>query len=447
MNVLSIGGSDPSSGAGIQGDIRTSQQLGAYCLTAVTAVTSQNTSEYSATAPVPPETVRDQIGSVVSDFHIDVIKIGMVYDSETISAVCDALGSADAPIVVDPVMMSTTGGTLLKKEALQPYREGIVPLASAITPNVAEAEAVSGMGSAGGRNVEGIAGRILEMGAKGVVVTGIDGGEMISDYVRTGSEGHRISSRKTGGENHGGGCVFSTALAVRMAAGDGIVEAAAYAGRFAKRSIEGAQRIGAGVRIAGPAPQNGIRGELAAGISEFTGVKNVQDLIPECQTNFVYSAEGPRSVMDIAGLAGRIVRAGDGVVVAGELAFGGSRHVAAAVLAVNKRFPGIRSGINIRYDAGIISRMRAGGMRVASYDRGTEPKEVRDKENSSVAWGTAAAVAGAAEAPDVIFHEGGIGKEPMILVFGETPQRVVDKIRALCGEPGGRGFQIVESKK
>jgi len=431
MNMLSIGGSDPSSGAGIQNDVRTAQLLGIHCFTVITAITSQNTARYSATDSVPPETILSQIESVTSDFEIDVIKIGMVYDSKTIAVLHDALKSPKAPIVVDPVMKSTTGGCLLKKEALEDFRKKIVPMARVITPNVEEAEAISGIKMTKKSEAERISSRISTMGAENVIITGIDENGRIADYVKTKSRKQRIVSGKIMTENHGGGCTFSSALAVAIARGDSVFNAARFANEFARKSIIGARRVGKGVRMTEQKMQSKIKDELAGGISKFVEMGNAHRAIPECQTNFVFSKDGPRGIKDIAGIAGRIVRAGDGVVVAGEVGFGGSRHVAAAVLETNRKFPEIRSGINVKYDVKTLNKLRAKKLKVLSYDRAQEPASVKKKENSSVAWGIRSAIAKTESAPDVIFHKGDVGKEPMILVFGEDPQEVVGKIEGV----------------
>jgi len=434
MNVLSIGGSDPSSGAGIQKDIATSQLLDCHCLTVVTAITSQNTSAYLSTRPVGAKAIRSQLESVL-DFDIDAVKIGMVYDSATIGVLYDTLRNQEIPIVADPVIRSTTGGRLLQRAALQDYRKKIVPLADVLTPNVAESEEISGMRPGEAPDIDAIACRILKMGAKSTVITGIDEGGKISDYVRTESGSHRISSKKIGTENHGGGCTFSMAVAVRMARGDGVFRAARFAGAFTKRSIAKARRIGGGLKVADQPLRGSVRGDLADAISKLATICNIRDSIPECQTNFVYADEDPKSVRDVAGVAGRIVKAGDGVIVAGGIDYGGSQHVASAVLAVNKKFPRIRSAINIRYDEKTVSALRSKKMRVLSYDRRREPGHVRAQEGSSVSWGVGSAVSGSTTEPDAVFHRGGVGKEPMILVFGRTPRDVLGKIARIAGPP------------
>ena len=123
MNILSIGGSDPSSGAGIQSDIKTFSNHDTYGFTVVTAITSQNTKNVTSIEPVSAKSLRAQLDSILSDFHIDAIKIGMVYDSQIIKVIHSKLRNIRVPIVVDPIIKSTTGAILLKKSALRDYKK------------------------------------------------------------------------------------------------------------------------------------------------------------------------------------------------------------------------------------------------------------------------------------------------------------------------------------
>ena len=123
MNVLSIGGSDPSSGAGIQSDIKTFENHGAYGFTVITSITSQNTKNISEILPIPIKTVKSQLKSILDDFQIDAIKIGMVYDSKTIKVIHTIVKKVKCPIVVDPIIKSTTGTILLKKSAMNNFKK------------------------------------------------------------------------------------------------------------------------------------------------------------------------------------------------------------------------------------------------------------------------------------------------------------------------------------
>jgi hydroxymethylpyrimidine/phosphomethylpyrimidine kinase len=143
MNLLSIGGSDPSSGAGIQSDVKAFAEFNAYGLTVITAITGQNTSSFGMIEPVSQKILKNQLESIISDFQIDGIKIGMVFNSQIIKTLYHQLKKLKIPIVVDPVLKSTTGGMLIEREAIADFQKYIIPLATVITPNKFEAEILS----------------------------------------------------------------------------------------------------------------------------------------------------------------------------------------------------------------------------------------------------------------------------------------------------------------
>lgn len=418
--VLCIGGSDPSSGAGIQGDVRTVSSLGAHCLTAVTAVTVQNTSGYEGTEPVRPRVVRRQIESVLGDFEVGAVKVGMVYSSRIISAVARALSGTDAPIVADPVARSTTGGVLLKKGAIRAYAETLLPMARVATPNMAEAEALSGCRGAGPRAA---AEALARMGARAVVVTGVRRGRLVTDYVLDGGRWGSSSSPALDAEVHGSGCAFAASLAVFLAGGDGLQRAVARARRHARRAMLDSVRAGAGLPTASAGDAHRLLAEAVRGFCEAPGSAR---LIPECSTNFVLARDGARSHGDILAVDGRITRTLGGPS-AGQLRYGASKHVASALLEARRAFPALRSAANVACDTALLERMRSAGLSVLSYDRSKEPAAVRER-GSSVRWGVREALRGARRPPDAVFHAGGQGKEPMVIVFGSDPGDVLAKL-------------------
>ena len=129
------------------------------------------------------------------------------------------------------------------------------------------------------------------------------------------------------------------------------------------------------------------------------------------------------------GISGRLVKSGKEVITAGEIVYGGSQHVATAVIQVNKKFPEIRSGLNIKYDTKIISKAKKSIYTILSYDRSKEPKKSKQKENTSITWGISNSLK--TKSPDIIYHKGDIGKEPMILIFGKNPDDVIRKVSKL----------------
>jgi len=421
MNILSIGGSDPSSGAGIQSDIKTFSNYDVYGFTVVTAITSQNTRKVTSVEPVSAKSLMAQIDSILSDFHIDAIKIGMVYNSQIIKVIYSKLRNIKAPIVIDPIIKSTTGTTLLKKSALFDYKKMMVPLADVITPNKYEAEVLSGTS-----NTNKSAKKIQSMGAKCVIITSTtSSNSQISDFVLEENREYVISGKKIPIRNHGSGCNYSASIAVSLAKGNTIRYAVKAAKDYVYQSIKNSKNIGKGVHITHKNTSNGMR-ELSDSINHFKQIKNIYKVIPECQTNFVFAKKNPKIIKDVLGISGRLVKSGKDVVTAGEIVYGGSQHVGTAVIQVNKKFPDIRSGLNIKYDPNIIAKAKKSKFTVLSYDRSKEPKKSKQKENSSISWGISNTLN--AKSPDIIYHRGDVGKEPMILIFGNNPGDVIRKV-------------------
>ena len=420
MNILSIGGSDPSSGAGIQSDIKTFSNHNVYGFTVVTAITSQNTRKVTSIEPVSTKSLKLQLDSILSDFHVNAIKIGMVYNSQIIKMIHSKLRNIKVPIIVDPIIKSTTGTTLLKKSALHDYKKMIIPLADVITPNKYEAKILSGV-----TNVHKSAKKIQSMGAKCVIITGATSSNgKISDFVLDENKEYVITGKKIPIRNHGSGCNYSASIAVSLANGNTIHDAVKTAKDYVYQSIKHSKNIGKGVNITHKNISNGMM-ELSDSINHFKQIKNIYKMIPECQTNFVFAKKNPRGVMDVLGVSGRLVKSGKEVVTAGEIVYGGSQHVGTAVIQVNKKFPEIRSGLNIKYDTKIISKAKKSKFTVLRYDRNKEPKKSKQKENSSISWGISSSLN--AKSPDIIYHKGDLGKEPMILIFGKNPDDVVKK--------------------
>jgi len=424
MNVLSIGGSDPSSGAGIQSDVKTFENHDVYGFTVITAITSQNTKKISKIAPISAKDIRTQLESVLSDFQIDAIKIGMVYDSSIIKIVNTMIKNQKCPIVVDPIIESTTKKILLKKSAIDSYKRYIIPLATIITPNKKEAKILSGSSKA-----EDAAKELQKLGAKNVIITGFRESEKeIEDFVMEVDNNYILKGKKIKIINHGSGCNYSASITASLARKKSIYEATVTAKEYVYQSIKKSKNLGKGIKITHKEISN-IQKELSHSILDFQNIKNVSKLIPECQTNFVFSKNKPKTIKNVLGISGRLVKSGNNVIQAGELVFGGSQHVATAVIQVSKKFSKIRSAINIKYEPKIITNAKKHRMSVLSYDRKNESKKSKSKENSSISWGISSCLK--SNIPDIIYHKGDFGKEAMIIVFGETPAEVVRKIKLI----------------
>lgn len=428
MNLLSIGGSDPSSGAGIQSDIKAFSEFNANSLTVITAITSQNTSSFRTVEPVSEKILKEQLEVVLTDFKIDGIKIGMVYNSKIIKSIYNKLKNLKIPIVVDPVIKSTTGGMLINKSDIEDFRKFLIPLATIITPNKFEAEKLSKLKIGIKNNPEKIAIAIQNMGAKNVVITGIESKDnQILDFVQEKNKNYSIIGNKISRINHGSGCNYSAALIFALANKNNIKKSVQFAKKITYRSILNSKKIGKGIAITSIRNKDKVNAELSQAINKFVEIKNIHKSIPECQTNFVYSKNQPKSTKEVLGIEGRIVKVGNHVEVVGDLSYGGSKHVATAMIVVNSKFSHINSAINVKYQKSTIVKIRKLKLKVLEYDRNKEPIKIKS-QGSSMKWGIKEAIKNSTKAPDVVFHKGDLGKEAMIIIFADNPENIIKKI-------------------
>lgn len=249
--VLTIAGSDSGGGAGIQADIKTFQELGVFSTSAITAVTAQNTCGVHGVYPMPAGAVKAQIDAIGSDFAISAVKTGMLFDAEIIAETAAGIGRHGwHNLVVDPVMIAKGGATLLQEEALEAMRTLLLPLAAVVTPNIPEAEMLSGMEIHTSADRKRAAEAILAFGVKAVVIKGghADNPLIAEDYCldQNGESFVLRSVRIHTQQTHGTGCTFSAALAAELAKGQELPEALLTAKRFIQAALTHQLHIGAG---------------------------------------------------------------------------------------------------------------------------------------------------------------------------------------------------------
>jgi hydroxymethylpyrimidine/phosphomethylpyrimidine kinase len=248
--VLSIAGSDSGGGAGIQADLKAFAAAGVHGTTAITAITAQNTVAVTHVHAIPPDVIRAQIRAVAEDLPPDAVKIGMLGDAATIKAVAEALDELPegTPVVLDPVMIAESGARLLEHNAEDALAHLLVPRASVVTPNVPEAQALTGLPN--GATTDELARAVHRLGPKVAIVTG-GHREHATDVVFDGETITEIpGERHPDGAAHGSGCTHSSTLAARLAHGDDPVTAARHAKQTAARAVrDGLRDLGHG---AGP---------------------------------------------------------------------------------------------------------------------------------------------------------------------------------------------------
>jgi hydroxymethylpyrimidine/phosphomethylpyrimidine kinase len=248
--VLSIAGSDSGGGAGIQADLKAFARCGVHGMTAITALTAQNTVAVTGVHPVPEEFIVAQVRAVAEDIGVDAVKIGMLGSADTVRAVRAALDllEPDTPVVLDPVMVAESGAVLLDEAARAAIVEELLPRATVITPNVPEARVLAGEGRAD--DVEALAQRLHALGPDAVVVTGGHRNVATDVFFDGESLEHISGERHPDGASHGSGCTHSSALAAHLALGYTPLEAAQHARRIAGEAVrDGNRDLGAG---AGP---------------------------------------------------------------------------------------------------------------------------------------------------------------------------------------------------
>lgn len=249
--VLSIAGSDSSGGAGIQADIKTFSALGVYATTAITAITAQNTMGVDSQLAIAPKMVYDQIATVIEDITPLAIKIGMLANAQVTNAVAEALSKYDIPIILDPVMISSSGHRLLSTDAQEVIKERLLPMARLITPNIPEMEALTAMPLTTAEEKLDAARHLIELGAKAILLKGgHEEGDTKSDILYQQSDSGidisyfsmpTIITRNV----HGTGCTLSSAIAAFLAHGHALEEAA----RRAKVYISEAIKAGVDISI------------------------------------------------------------------------------------------------------------------------------------------------------------------------------------------------------
>ncbi len=248
--VLSIAGSDSSAGAGIQADLKSIAANGAYAATVITAVTAQNTVGVQGAWPLSLDAVHAQITSIFDDLDIAAVKTGMLGGSDMIELVADQLASRRPPLVViDPVMISKTGFALLAEDAARALKHRLLPLATVITPNVHEAEVLTGLAIRSIEDAQRAGELLVEAGASASLVKGghLEAAPATDVLVTPGAveryEGEWIDQRHT----HGTGCTYASAIAAKLALGEDLRDAVGNAKRYVAEAIRGGLNVGSGI--------------------------------------------------------------------------------------------------------------------------------------------------------------------------------------------------------
>jgi len=424
--ALTIAGSDSGGGAGIQQDLRVFSSLKVYGTSVITAVTAQNTIGVQGFEAVSTKLVSKQIDSVMEDVKTDAVKTGMLANSEITGLVFRKLKQYKVRnLVVDPVMVSTSSNRLLDADAIEELRD-LMSIATLSTPNISEAEALTGIKVKTHKDMEKAAKAI---GGDCVVKGGhLDAVDVLHYKGRI----YRFKcSARVDARLHGAGCAFSAAIAAHLARGKEVVDAVGLAKDYVDGAIGRNFSIGAGARVL---DTGGIKlgrtysekekdsaiKNLEDAVERFTSSRNAYKLIPQVGTNIAMGLKNAKKIDDVAGMTGRIVRDRRRAVAVGVIDYGGSSHVGRIVLTVMRYNVNKRAAMNVRFSDEIVSACKHLGLSIGSFDRVKQPADTKTMER-----GTSGAVKAAGLVPDIVYDCGGLGKEAMVRIIGKDAQEVV----------------------
>jgi hydroxymethylpyrimidine kinase / phosphomethylpyrimidine kinase / thiamine-phosphate diphosphorylase len=431
--ALTIAGSDSIGGAGIQADLKAFASLGVHGCSAITCITAQNTTEITKVDAVPPEMLRAQIEAILEDMSPGAAKTGAVYSAENVGVISELFSDRRIPLVIDPVLVATTGAKLAKTDLLSALKKKLVPICALITPNISETEALTSIRISGLEQAAKAAELLQSIGASGVLIKGIVENDRVTDYLAM-SDGSTnvLTSSRIPGEFHGTGCVLSALIAGNIALGEDICTAVVKSRGAVFDAIERGRALGKGIKIIDPLEEALIGASKVAILDTLENLRTRLEseikiqLVPEVGSNLGYSIPNPRNESDVAGFTGRIVREGKRPRIVGCPRFGASKHVARIIVAASRQDPRIRSAMNIKFNDVNLDACKKAGLTISSFSRENEPDGV-----SSMDWGTTEAIKALGRVPDAIWDAGGHGKEPMIRIIGNDPVEVLDKIHRI----------------
>ena len=414
INILSIGGYDPTGGAGVIADAKTIKILDCNPLTITTTIIPQNNQKVYSKLDLPKEEIENQFKSIFADFEVKTVKTGVI-NKDTIDLILKYQKKYDFKIICDPVLKSTTDYNFVDEELIKKYFS-LFEKSCIITPNKEEYSKLKEF-----EEYDNLKNKNIY-----TLITGIEDKLLFNDTELRTYSGKRINK-----ECHGTGCVFSSAIASFIAKDYDIVNAIRRAKIVVLGSVIYANKTKYGYN-SNPVYIN--REKVIKNLNYalyLLNKVNFEDFVPEVGANLAESSLLPKSYNDVAALTGRIIRNKlGGIFVVGDIEFGASEHIAKIILTACSFDPKIRSCLNIRYSEDTINLLEEkSDFSISSFSRGDEPKSV-----SSMEWGTKFACENYSKrmsfsgAPDIIYDKGGDGKEPMIRVLGNNSIEVVKKV-------------------
>lgn len=417
--ALSIAGSDSVGGAGIQADIKAMTAVGVHAATVVTAVTAQNTCAVRGILPIPAEMIGMQLEAVLDDCEVRAAKTGMLYNAETVATVAEVLADRGVPLTADPVMVATVGDRLADTTLLQALKDRLLPVCDLVTPNLREAELLSGI-RIENRDDAVFACEIIGKGGTSVL---LKGGHMdtavVTDYLYLSSEITEIRNPRLERAGHGSGCTLSAYITAYRAKGEDLMNSVLKARTLMQESIAAQYRIGRGEPVIGPC--TGCTGDDI----RYAVLKAVDDAaealvgtvppgyVSEAGINLAYALPNASGPGEVAAVDKRISLHDGKVVRNGQAKFGVAGRLSYALLEVMRTDPGKRSIVSLRDTGSLADIVEEIGFDAVSVDEGGGSLSERVRR-----------ALGGRPVPEAIV----LGDEGIVLIVGRDPADILSKM-------------------
>jgi hydroxymethylpyrimidine kinase/phosphomethylpyrimidine kinase len=422
--ALTVAGSDSVGGAGIQADVKAMASQGVHAAVALTAITAQNTRRVAEVYPLPPQVVVNQIDAVLEDVHVSGAKTGMLYSAEIAAAVAYRLDGEDIPLVVDPVLVAGVGDPLSRADLVEALKSKVISLATVVTPNIPEAEALVGFDIRDEGAVRRACREIAGLGAEAVL---IKGGHMATegcvDTLFYNGKFLLVEAPRVDARGHGGGCILSSYLAANLAKGRGIWEAVLESKVAIDESIKARYIIGHGIPVVEPlgrqlrdAQRFQASSRLRAASMEL--VRRLPEGWIDHGTVMVFAlpgAEGPSDVCSVE------FKGSGSVMTSGCPTFATTGPAQETILAAMRSDEGMRAAVDLVFDEGHLAALRKAGLTIT-----TEGREGHLFRKASEGMEDAITMLGFV--PDIMVDQDVSAERPVIRVFASSPEVLLSKL-------------------
>lgn len=444
--VLTIAGSDPSGGAGIQADIRSFEAMGVYGLSVITAITVQTANNMIRWESISRQLFYDQLYALLKEYPIKYVKTGMLPTKEIIDIIIQAKLEYKFQLLVDPILYSGTGIPMQDTEVKDFFISNFLQYIDILTPNANEAEILTGIKITDMNSILKCCEKISQMGPKVVI---IKGGHINTDqtmvidyfYAEGGIEAFSRERILHTERIHGTGCIFSAIYLSLLALLEDPYNAMLNTEKqieilfrdiFSLPLVNRTDSKKHNVLDMGITPErNSILNEVATVYNYIRKLPDFAELIPEVRTNISIGFKNIKSVDDIAAIEGRITIVNGFPHAAGPIKFGVSNHTARLLLTAQKMDPEIRAVMNIKYRPEFIPLLMTTSLKIIEIRRENQPEKVRNKEFSTMEWIIQSIYDEIHMIPDIIWDCGEPEKEPMIRIFANSGQDLIEKLKKI----------------